>query len=183
MEFIRDAGDLETLREGTIEEKKQILGYRFISSPIGQLTIVASRRALVRLGFGAAALEGEAPESGRNAVLDLAATQISEYFEKRRTEFEIPLEPMGTEFQMRAWSELRNIPYGERISYAEQARRLGKPKAFRAVGAANGRNPIAIIIPCHRVVGSSGDLTGFGGGIEAKRHLLALEQRLLFEMA
>jgi methylated-DNA-[protein]-cysteine S-methyltransferase len=95
------------------------------------------------------------------------------------TDFDLPLAVEGTAFQKKAWTELRRIPYGETISYGEQARRMGKPAAVRAVGSANGRNPISIFIPCHRVIGANGSLTGFGGGIERKRALLELEARVM----
>ena len=111
------------------------------------------------------------------AVFDHVIAQLDEYFAGERTEFDVPLDPVGTEFQLRAWAALRRIPYGETRSYGEQARTIGAPAAVRAVGAANGRNPISIIVPCHRVVGSNGSLTGFGGGLDAKRYLLDLEAR------
>ena len=109
---------------------------------------------------------------GEHALLDRAAQQLDEYFDGDRTDFELPLEPAGTPFQKEAWTTLRTIPYGETISYGEQARRLGDKNKSRAVGAANGQNPIPIVVPCHRVVGSNGHLTGFGGGIEVKAWLL-----------
>ena len=102
-------------------------------------------------------------------------TQLAEYFAGQRREFELSLDPQGTEFQRRVWTELQRIPYGTTISYGELARRLGDPKAVRAVGRANGLNPIWIVIPCHRVVGADGSLTGYGAGIEVKRRLLELE--------
>jgi methylated-DNA-[protein]-cysteine S-methyltransferase len=107
-------------------------------------------------------------------------SQLADYFSGRRRTFDLPLAPKGTPFQLAVWSELQRIPYGETISYAELARRIGKSKAVRAVGAANGANPIPVIIPCHRVIGSSGTLTGYGGGIERKQWLLALEGCRLF---
>jgi methylated-DNA-[protein]-cysteine S-methyltransferase len=102
--------------------------------------------------------------------------QLREYFSGRRTEFELPLAPQGTAFQRGVWRQLQEIPYGETISYGELAKRVGNPKASRAVGAANGQNPIPIVIPCHRVIGSNGKLTGFGGGLPTKEALLALER-------
>jgi methylated-DNA-[protein]-cysteine S-methyltransferase len=104
-----------------------------------------------------------------------AKKQLTEYFEGRRRKFDLDLAPEGTAFQLAAWRQLRKIPYGRTISYGEQAKRMGSPKASRAVGAANGRNPISIIVPCHRVIGADGRLTGFGGGIGLKRKLLELE--------
>ena len=100
-----------------------------------------------------------------------ATRQLDEYFAGERTTFDVPLDPEGTDFQQAVWQVLRAIPYGETISYGEQARRLGDPRKARAVGAANGRNPISIIVPCHRVIGASGDLTGYAGGLDVKRSL------------
>ncbi len=105
----------------------------------------------------------------------LVRRQLSEYFSGRRTSFDLPLAPRGTAFQQRVWAELVAIPFGGRATYGELARRIGRPAASRAVGAANGANPIAIVIPCHRVVGSDGSLTGYGGGLPLKRWLLAHE--------
>jgi methylated-DNA-[protein]-cysteine S-methyltransferase len=105
-------------------------------------------------------------------ILDQAVAQLREYFAGARHEFDLPLDPVGTEFQQQAWQVLRSIPYGETISYGEQARRLGDVNKSRAAGAANGRNPISIIVPCHRVVGSTGKLTGFAGGLDTKAWLL-----------
>ena len=112
-------------------------------------------------------------------LLDRVEAQLIEYFAGKRTTFDLPLEPSGTDFQLSVWELLRGIPYGVTTSYGELARRLGDPKATRAVGAANGANPIPIIVPCHRVVGSKGELTGFGGGIERKRWLLEHEGALM----
>jgi methylated-DNA-[protein]-cysteine S-methyltransferase len=105
--------------------------------------------------------------------------QLNEYFAGRRQEFELPLAPAGTEFQQACWQALAEIPYGETRSYGEQAARIGRPDRARAVGAANGANPIAIILPCHRVIGANGSLVGFGGGLETKRRLLDLEAGVL----
>jgi methylated-DNA-[protein]-cysteine S-methyltransferase len=104
-----------------------------------------------------------------------AAAQFRAYFEGKLREFDLPLVPRGTEFQLQVWNALREIPYGKTCSYAELAQTIGKPKAVRAVGAANGRNPLAIVVPCHRVIGSDGSLTGYGGGMRNKEYLLALE--------
>jgi methylated-DNA-[protein]-cysteine S-methyltransferase len=123
-----------------------------------------------------------APDDGRepaNTVLARACEQLAEYFAGSRTTFSIPLEPVGTPFQRRVWEALRAIPYGTMLSYSDLARRLGDVRATRAVGAANGRNPIPIIVPCHRVVGANGDLTGFGGGLDRKRWLLEHEGVLM----
>jgi methylated-DNA-[protein]-cysteine S-methyltransferase len=105
-----------------------------------------------------------------------AERQLSEYFAGKRTQFELPLEPRGTEFQKKVWLSLREIPFGKTQSYMEIARAIGSPRACRAVGGATGRNPLSIVVPCHRVVGANGALTGFGGGLETKAKLLALER-------
>lgn len=119
----------------------------------------------------------EAPvERGRHPLLERAAAQLAGYFAGRRRDFDVPLDPIGTDFQRRVWEAVGRIPYGETRSYAELAEGLGRPKASRAVGAANGRNPISIMIPCHRLVGSGGALTGYAGGLPAKRWLLDLER-------
>lgn len=109
------------------------------------------------------------------AVLKKALAELQEYLEGRRTEFDVPLEPEGTEFQKQVWAELRRVPYGTTASYGEIASRIGRPKASRAVGGAAGRNRILIFIPCHRIIGSDGSLTGFGGGLPLKKRLLELE--------
>jgi len=111
-----------------------------------------------------------------DAVLQAARQQLDAYFAGDRTDFDLPLAPSGTAFQMQVWAALRQIPYGQTISYGELARRIGNPQASRAVGLANGRNPIAVIVPCHRVIGANGSLTGYGGGLERKQVLLSLEQ-------
>ncbi len=155
-----------------------------IDTPVGPLTLQAGTRGLRRvmwLGEHAERLADDAHAAGgRNpaaeAVLAAAVTQLREYFAGTRHEFDLPLDPVGTPFQQQVWQVLRGIPYGETISYGEQARRLGDVRKSRAVGAANGKNPLGIIVPCHRVVGSDGKLTGFAGGLENKAWLLQLEQ-------
>ena len=109
------------------------------------------------------------------AILAQAEGQLTDYFAGRLREFDLPLALVGTEFQLAVWRELRRVPYGETTDYGELARRLGRPRAVRAVGAANGANPTPIVVPCHRVIGRDGSLIGYGGGLEAKRRLLALE--------
>jgi methylated-DNA-[protein]-cysteine S-methyltransferase len=156
------------------------LTYALLPTPVGVLTLAATATGLryilwandepTRVPAGAAVVDPDG-----HPILALAACQLQEYFAGERTEFDVPLEPRGTEFQLAAWQALRTIPYGQTVSYGEQARRLGDINKSRAVGAANGRNPLSIIVPCHRVVGSDGSLTGFGGGIEAKAWLLAHE--------
>jgi methylated-DNA-[protein]-cysteine S-methyltransferase len=145
-----------------------------VSTPIGPLGLVASERGLSRVLW-----PGEHGAGGDETVLAAAAEQLREYFAGARTAFDVPLDLHGTEFQRRAWLALAGIPYGETRSYGEQARRLGVPRAARAVGAANGANPLPIVLPCHRLVGADGSLTGFGGGLAAKSRLLELEGRRL----
>jgi len=149
-----------------------------IDSPVGSLTLVSDGRALIGLLFDVerahARLAG-AIEDAAAAPFAGVRTQLDEYFAGRRRAFEVPLALAGSEFQRRVWAGLQRIPYGETRSYGELARELGQPRAMRAVGLANGRNPIAIIVPCHRVIGADGSLTGFGGGLERKRWLLEHE--------
>lgn len=154
-----------------------------IESPVGALVLQSEGGRLTAAGFSDAP-DSRSPQQTAGAagaartipdVLTRAEIQLSEYFDGNRTEFDLPLAPSGTAFQRRVWDELVRIPWGARISYSELARRIGKPDAVRAVGAANGRNPIAIIIPCHRVVGADGTLTGYAGGLDRKRRLLDLE--------
>ncbi len=158
-----------------------------VESPVGELTLIASPRGLravlwpkefVPLSDDDAASVPLAPAGppAATAVLEQARRELMEYFAGDRREFGVPLDPVGTKFQLAAWLELRRIPYGATISYGEQARRLGDVKKSRAVGAANGRNPLSIIVPCHRVVGSNGQLVGFGGGLGNKAWLLHHEQ-------
>jgi methylated-DNA-[protein]-cysteine S-methyltransferase len=142
-------------------------------SPIGPLRLFAEDDHLVGLYMSEPpALQGVEQRTG---VLELTVAQLAEYFAGGRRVFDLPLAPRGTEFQERVWRALLEIPHGETWSYGELARAIGRPSASRAVGAANGRNPISIIVPCHRVIGSNGDLTGYGGGMPAKRWLLAHE--------
>jgi methylated-DNA-[protein]-cysteine S-methyltransferase len=158
--------------------------YAVVGSPVGPLTLVASGGALTGLYMSmqrhAPVPEafGE-PDTGRQgALLAAAARQLEEYFDGERTGFDLPLALDGTPFQRRVWAALRGIPYGQTISYGQLADRIGQPTAPRAVGLANGKNPIGIIVPCHRVVGADGSLTGYGGGIERKQYLLAHERRV-----
>lgn len=143
-------------------------------TPIGLVRIVEQDGAITRVdmssceGFAAR----ECGQAGTSALLRAAAQQLDEYFAGTRTAFELPLRPEGTAFQRQAWQALCDIPYGQTRSYAQQARAVGRPAATRAIGAANGRNPIAIIVPCHRVIGSDGSLTGYAGGEAVKRWLL-----------
>lgn len=152
-----------------------------INSPTGYLTLTADENALTGLFWGKYYLSAEQKlklvEKNDHAIFENVETQLKEYFEGQRKHFDIPLAPQGTEFQKKVWQQLLKIPYGQYITYGEQANRLGNSKASRAVGAANGKNPIGILIPCHRVVASSGNLTGFAGGIENKKYLLDLESQ------
>jgi methylated-DNA-[protein]-cysteine S-methyltransferase len=141
-----------------------------LPTPVGTLTLVGGDAGLRAVLFGA---HGKADD--RHPVLDAAADQLREYFARERTAFELPLDLAGTPFQRRAWLALADIPYGTTRSYGQQARVLGHAGAARAVGAANGRNPLPVVLPCHRLVGSHGALTGYGGGLELKRALLGLE--------
>lgn len=151
-----------------------------MASPVGRLTLVASDRGLRAVLWeddeARVRVRAEVVDAPDHPVLVAAVTQLAEYFAGTRTEFDLPLDPEGTEFQRAAWAVLRTIPYGETLSYGEQAGRLGDPNKARAVGAANGRNPISIIVPCHRVIGASGGLTGFAAGLEAKAWLLGHER-------
>jgi len=152
-----------------------------VDSLVGELTLFASDAGLravlwpgpddSRVVLG----DDDLVDDPDHPVLRAATAQLAEYFAGDRSTFDLPLDPIGTPFQQKSWDVLRTIPYGTTITYGEQAKRLGSPNAFRAVGAANGRNPISIIVPCHRVVGSDGSLTGFGGGLGAKAWLLEHE--------
>ena len=148
---------------------KQIL---IVSSPVGPLTLTQEDQALTGLHFGEHPQQGA---EGPTPLLEKAARQLEEYFAGQRKEFSLPLAPKGTEFQLRVWQALLQIPYGETRSYGELAAMVGNPKACRAVGGANHRNPLSILIPCHRVVGTGGSLTGYAGGLSVKEFLLKLE--------
>lgn len=154
-----------------------------IDSPVGSLRLVAGERGLRAILWGAedvariAWIDEADLIEGTTPVLDEAATQLEEYFAGTRREFDLPLDPLGTPFQQSAWMVLRTIPYGMTMSYGQQARQLGDPNKARAVGAANGKNPLSIVVPCHRVVGSGGQLTGFAAGVEIKSWLLDHERQ------
>lgn len=152
-----------------------------VPSPVGVLSLTATAAGLTGLRFATARFappEREPGSDDRRAgeILRRARAQLNEYFAARRRDFDLPLDLRGTPFQVRVWSALREIPYGDTVSYGELARRIGAPTAVRAVGAANGRNPVAVIVPCHRVIGADGGLTGFGGGVARKRWLLRHER-------
>jgi methylated-DNA-[protein]-cysteine S-methyltransferase len=151
-----------------------------IDSPLGQLKLVASDGGLAAILWKdenpRRVLLGDLVEGPDHPVLVETEQQLRAYFAGRLQRFNLPLDFQGTEFQKRVWQALLTIPFGQTRSYAEIARQIGRPTAVRAVGAANGRNPISIVAPCHRVIGSNGDLTGYAGGLAAKQHLLGLER-------
>jgi methylated-DNA-[protein]-cysteine S-methyltransferase len=153
---------------------------RFVT-PLGVMRATTDGRSILVLAFDAPVDEAIAavPEAPRT-LLDSLRQQLDEYFAGRRTAFELPLAPAGTPFQRDVWRALCTVPYGQTASYAQIALQVGSPSAVRAVGAANGRNPIAIVIPCHRIIGSNGTLTGYAGGLDRKRRLLALEAPVPF---
>jgi methylated-DNA-[protein]-cysteine S-methyltransferase len=155
------------------------LSFQMLSSPIGELRLVASPNGLREVQLPPVGPADQGWVEASTPILTEAIRQIGEYFAGRRHEFDLPLEPLGTDFQQSVWQVLRTIRFGETISYGEQARRLGDAKKARAVGAANGRNPLPIVVPCHRVVGADGSLTGFAGGMAAKKWLLEHEGALV----
>ena len=176
---MRDTGTRDT---GTMVTVSDELSITTLDTPVGTLTIAASRVGL-RAVLWPGELDGRVRlgvvgDGGAEAdeILDRTIGQLREYFDGTRQQFDLPLDPVGTDFQRLAWDVLRTIPYGRTMTYGEQAARLGDPNKSRAVGAANGRNPISIIVPCHRVVGSTGKLTGFAGGLDNKAWLLRHER-------
>jgi len=152
-----------------------------VDSPIGMLVLIADDHGLSHILFPAHSLRDlglsadSVPELPDDPILRSAAEQLAQYFDGTRTEFDLPLHVDGNPFEIDVWFAMRSIPYGDTISYGEQSDIAGHPGAFQAVGAANGRNPLPIVVPCHRVIGSDGSLVGFGGGLETKRFLLELE--------
>ncbi|MBA2078627.1 methylated-DNA--[protein]-cysteine S-methyltransferase [Rhodanobacter sp. PCA2] len=159
---------------------QETIWYDELPTPIGRLRLVADAQGLREVWFESGRQQkAPAPHWRRDAgKLAFARVQLEEYFAGTRQAFELPLHPLGTPFQRTVWEELARIPYGVTVSYGEMARRIGQPQAVRAVGAANGRNPLPIVLPCHRVIGADGSLTGFGGGLPVKRYLLSFEQRI-----
>ena len=153
-----------------------------IDSPVGPLKIIASDAGVRAVLWPTDDAERvplhEVEDNDGHPVLVATAQQLEEYFDGARRDFDLPLDPAGTDFQQSAWMALRSIPYGSTVSYGEQAAQMGDKRKARAVGAANGRNPISIIVPCHRVVGSNGALTGFAGGVNTKQYLLDHERRV-----
>jgi methylated-DNA-[protein]-cysteine S-methyltransferase len=184
-EHCRPAGAIfgSNMKERAMTRSKRTMSkrhvYKTVPSPVGRLTLVASDE-----GLAAILWEKDRPrrvllniqaEANDHPVLVEAERQLREYFAGQRRRFELKLDPSGTAFQRDVWNALMTIPFGETRSYAQIAQQIGHPRAVRAVGAANGRNPLSIVAPCHRVVGSTGALTGFAGGLEVKAHLLEFE--------
>lgn len=155
--------------------KNEVITTR-MNSPLGLLEISASSRGLCSIRWHSERVS-ESDETPTHPVLRQARLQLQEYFEGRRSDFDLPIDVEGTEFQMKVWRSLRTIPYGRTWSYGDLARSVGNPKASRAVGMANGRNPLPIVVPCHRVIGANGKLTGFSGGLQAKEILLGIEKK------
>ena len=155
--------------------------YTTFESPVGQLLLTGDSSALHSVSFESSKRAATPRPEWKQSESEFAQVirQLEAYFRGELKEFDLPLEMDGTEFQLRVWKALRTIPYGETISYAQLAEKIGNPKAVRAVGLANGCNPIPIIVPCHRVIGSDGSLTGFGGGLSTKQKLLDLENKQL----
>jgi len=152
--------------------------YAMMNTPIGPLTLASTDRGLSYVSFGTKIPKDGIVDEQANRIF---IQQLSEYFEGKRTHFDFPLDFQGTPFQMSVWRALIDIPFGQTRSYGDIAKSVGKPGAARAVGMANHENPIAIVVPCHRVVGSDGSLTGYAGGLHLKQHLLSIEQgRTLF---
>lgn len=154
--------------------------YTYMDSPVGRLMIAGDAACIRMIAFPKDGVPHPAPAGGRESAraFEPAVRQLEAYFAGELTEFDLPLAPKTSPFQGKVLAELVKIPFGTTVSYGELARQVGNPRAARAVGMANGRNPIPIVIPCHRVIGANGELTGFGGGLEAKRWLLALEQQV-----
>lgn len=157
------------------------MNYGWMESPVGKLLIVADETAVRMVSFREGVDNGTVVDGWRCGGSLVAGTrrQLDEYFRGLRRQFDLPLAPLGTAFQLRAWKVLQGIPYGVTCSYGEQARDMGEPRAVRAVGAANRRNPLLIVVPCHRVIGGDGRLRGYAGGVDVKRRLLELERRQL----
>ena len=150
--------------------------HSYVTTPLGVLRATTDGRSIVALAYDAPVVEpASTPPEAARELLDALRAQLDGYFAGHRTVFDLPLAPAGTPFQRSVWTALCDVRYGETASYAQIAQRVGSPAAVRAVGAANGRNPIAIVIPCHRIIGSNGTLTGYAGGLDRKRMLLALE--------
>lgn len=149
------------------------MNYFVYGMPLGRLTIVADDEGLTRILFGPHCIEGAVRRP--SALTNTAATQLQEYFAGKRRKFDLPLAPQGTEFQLKVWESLSKIPYGQTRTYAQIAEAVGNSRGFRAVGLANNKNPLPIVVPCHRVIGTGGRLVGYAAGIKVKRYLLELE--------
>ena len=156
------------------------MAWTLYSSPVGEVVLAADQSSLWRLTFNNQ-WRPDGPRDDDHPVLAMAVAELSAYFAGELTEFTVPLRLEGSEFERRVWQRLRAIPYGETRTYGQIAAELGDPKAARAVGLANNHNPIAIIVPCHRVIGANGSLVGYGGGLDNKRLLLELEARVAIE--
>lgn len=160
--------------------------YQQTDSPIGVLTLIEEDQKLVAVYMSEhrhVAANADFGEMYLTPLLERVRGLLDAYFAGQVREFDVPLSPQGTAFQLRVWAELQRIPYGTTISYGELARRIGDPNASRAVGLANGKNPVSILIPCHRVIGASGKLVGYGGGLDRKAHLLRLEQQVAGQLS
>ena len=164
------------------------IAWATMKSRVGTIRVAATPRGVCKIALGKETAEdffgwlerhvGHAPSKPkRNGIVALVLDQIAEYLDGRRRDFDLPLDLRGTEFQRRMWAAVAGIPYGETRTYAEIALAIGQPKTVRAVGAANGANPLPLVVPCHRVIGSDGNLTGYGGGLDVKRKLLEMESR------
>ncbi len=175
--------DSPTVHKASPESKPLSLNYLLLDSPIGTLRLWSNGRQLVQIEFGNRKAVPERARQQDDAVLQRCGEQLEEYFAGTRRRFDLPLAPQGTAFQQSVWRALDEIPWGQWRSYADIARAISRPRAVRAVGAANGRNPLPIVVPCHRVVGSDGSLTGYAGGLEMKRYLLELEGSLRYLQA
>ena len=170
------------MKTGETPEENLPINYSTIKSPVGDLMLVGDASDLIGLYFFACdhipAASNQWSLKPKHPVLQQAAAQLDEYFAGKRTRFSIPLRLTGTDFQEKVWQEIALIPYGQTISYSELAERAGAPQAVRAAGTTTGRNPVSIIVPCHRVMGKNGSMTGFAGGLEKKRYLLELENSI-----
>ena len=167
-----------TVKSEVKQQARPAKSYSYYDSPIGRILLAGREGVLEELYFpnAAATLAVPAEWIRDDAVFAEPLRQLNEYFSGKRREFELFIDPQGTPFQKEVWQELRRVPFGRTANYQEIAERLGRPKACRAVGMANARNPLPIIIPCHRIIGKDGTLTGFGGGLPVKRQLLELER-------
>jgi len=169
--------NLAQLRSHRALKELELMKFQYFDAPIGTLRLVSNGTQLIAIEFeGQHSADSYREE--KDTVLAACAEQLSDYFARRRRQFDLPLAPAGTAFQHSVWAALAEIPYGKLRSYADIAQRISKPTAVRAVGAANGRNPLPIVVPCHLVIGSDGSLTGFAGGLGAKMFLLELEGAL-----